>query len=213
MFMKIKDIMIVASLLLVACVPLQAQESTLKQFEQELKKGNANVTSIKSSFTQSRQMAVLANEVSKKGKFYFKTPSNMLLSFDDGDYIKMTPSWFEMKTSGKVSATKVDSNPMLRSLNAILSASVLGDFSQISKSFGVKAEPTASEWLVELTPRRGKAVAKVSKIVIRFDRKDMSINLLRMEEKSGDYTQYKFYDKQFNTKIESTLFDISKNKK
>ncbi len=213
MFMKIKDIMIVASLLLMACMPLQAQESTLKQFEQELKKGNANVTSIKSSFTQSRQMAVLANEVSKKGQFYFKTPNNMLLSFDDGDYIKMTPSWFEMKTSGKVSATKVDSNPMLRSLNAILSASVLGDFSQISKSFGVKAEPTASEWLVELTPRRGKAVAKVSKIVVRFDRKDMSINLLKIEEKSGDYTQYKFYEKQFNTKIESTLFDISKNKK
>jgi len=46
--------------------------------------------------------------------------------------------------------------------------------------------------------------------LVHFDKKDMSLNLLRMEEESGDYTEYKFYNKQFNTEIESTLFaDVS----
>ncbi len=38
----------------------------------------------------------------------------------------------------------------------------------------------------------------------------MSLNILKMEEKSGDYTMYKFTNKQFNTKIDDKLFQIAK---
>jgi outer membrane lipoprotein-sorting protein len=208
--MKFKKSITFVALMLMASTLFFAQESALEQFEQELKKENTELSTIKCLFTQSRMVSVLADEVNKKGQFYFQIPGNMLLSFDDGDYIKMTPSRFEIKNAGKVNTTKVDSNPMLRNLSSILSACVVGDFSQISKGFTVKAESISGEWVVEMIPRRGKSASKVSKILVHFDKKDMSLNLLRMEEESGDYTEYKFYNKQFNTEIESTLFaDVS----
>ena len=93
---------------------LTAAEATMKQKEssfdgakkrfaraKELKSKNENVSSIKCVFTQTREVSVLANTVNKDGIYYFQRPGNMLLSFNDGDYIKMTDKWFEMNTAGK----------------------------------------------------------------------------------------------------------------
>lgn len=203
--------LIIAALLLSVCAVASAQENDAKQaFESELVAKNAQVNSIRCRFTQTRALAVLAKPVKKAGTFYFLAPDNMLLRFDDGDYIKMTREWFEMNTAGKAAATKVASNPMLKSLNSILSACVAGDFETVSRGFAVAYEQSAKEWRVTLAPQRGKAAAKLARIVIVFDRADMSLNLLKMEEKSGDYTEYAFADKLFNVPIDAQIFNVAK---
>ena len=182
--------------------------STQEQFESELRLKNESVTSIKCHFVQTREMSVLQNVVRKEGVFYFQRPGNMLLSFDDGDYIKMTEEWFEMKTGENTTTTKVSSNPMLRNLSTILSACVVGDFAQMIRGFSIQVEPQTEEWVVVMTPQRGKAASKISQIVLHFDRATMSLNILKMIEKSGDYTMYGFSNKQFNVAIDSKLFGI-----
>jgi outer membrane lipoprotein-sorting protein len=181
-----------------------------QRFQNELKLKNEQVTSIKCDFVQTRMVSVLANAVEKDGEFYFQKPNNMLLAFNDGDFIKITEEWFEMKTAGNVTATKVSSNPMLKNLNSILSACVVGDFEKMTKGFSIGFEESSQEWIVTLKPQGGKSAAKISIIEIRFDKNDMSLNLLKMEEKSGDYTAYSFTNKQFNIDIDSQLFNISK---
>ncbi|MBQ7819239.1 MAG: outer membrane lipoprotein carrier protein LolA [Bacteroidales bacterium] len=182
----------------------------LNKFERELKAKNESVSTIKCQFKQIQKISVLADIVQKNGDFYFEKPSNMLLAFKDGDYIKMNTEKFEMKMAGNVSSTKISSNPMLRNLRSILSACVIGDFEQMTKGFKVSIEQTPNEWILTLTPERGKMAAKVSSMKISFDKKDMSLNQLKMSSKSGDYTQYIFSQKQFNTKIDSQLFNIAK---
>ena len=54
------------------------------------------------------------------------------------------------------------------------------------------------EWRVVLKPERGKGSAKIAEVELIFDRKDMSLDSLKMVEKSGDYTMYTFRNKQFN---------------
>lgn len=203
--------LIIAALLLLSCSAVNAQENSVKQaFESELVAKNAQVNFIRCRFTQTRALAVLAKPVKKAGTFYFLAPDNMLLRFDDGDYIKMTREWFEMNTAGKVAATKVASNPMLKNLNSILSACVAGDFETVSRGFAVAYEQSAAEWRVTLTPQRGRASSRIARIVIVFDRADMSLNLLKMEEKSGDYTEYAFSDKVFNEPIDAQIFNVAK---
>lgn len=207
--MKIKNIII--SLVLFLSMMTYAQAQDLEQrFQSELKLKNEQVTSIKCDFVQTRMVSVLANAVEKDGEFYFQKPNNMLLAFNDGDFIKMTDEWFEMKTGENVTATKVASNPMLKNLNSILSACVVGDFDKMTKGFSIDFEESSQEWIVILKPQGGKAAAKISRIEIRFDKNDMSLNLLKMDEKSGDYTAYSFTNKQFNIDIDSQLFNISK---
>lgn len=182
--------------------------STEEQFERELKLKNESVTSIKCHFLQTREMSVLQNVVRKEGTFYFQRPGNMLLSFNDGDYIKMTDEWFEMKTGENTTTTKISSNPMLRNLSTILSACVVGDFAQMIRGFSIQVQSQAKQWVVIMTPQRGKAASKISQIVLHFDRETMSLNTLKMVEKSGDYTMYGFSNKQFNVAIDGKLFKI-----
>ena len=182
--------------------------STQEQFERELKLKNESVSSIKCHFIQTRDMSVLQNVVRKEGTFYFQRPGNMLLSFNDGDYIKMTEEWFEMKTGENTTTTKISSNPMLRNLRTILSACVVGDFAQMIRGFSIQVQSQAKQWVVIMTPQRGKAASKISQIVLHFDRETMSLNTLKMVEKSGDYTMYGFSNKQFNVAIDGKLFKI-----
>lgn len=205
--MKIKSLILISFILLSSLA--NAQHANLhQQFEHELKSKNSNVTSIQCMFTQTREMAVLANTVKKSGEFYYMQPSNLLLSFRDGDYIKMTATMFEMKTGSNISSTKVSSNPMLKNLNSVLSACVVGDFEKMVRGFDINVELSQSEWIVTMTPQKGKAASKISRVVLNFNKKDMSLNILKMEEKSGDYTMYRFFDKKFNGSVDNNLFNI-----
>lgn len=195
--------------LLLGCTVSAQNISTQEQFENELKLKNESVSTIKCHFIQTREMSVLQNVVQKDGTFYFQRPGNMLLSFDDGDYIKMTEEWFEMKTGESTTTTKVSSNPMLRNLSTILSACVVGNFDQMIRGFSIEVESKLDEWVVIMTPQRGKAASKISQIVLHFDRETMSLNILKMVEKNGDYTMYSFSDKKFNVAIDGELFKIN----
>ena len=178
-----------------------SQEADLaSQFEQELRLKNEDVVTIKCDFIQTREMSVIEMDVVKEGEFFFQRPSDMLLSFNDGDYIKMSETIFEMKTAGDVASISISSNPMLKNLSSILSACVVGDFKQMSKGFEVELRPTETEWQVTMTPKRGKSASKISQITLHFDRNDMSLNMLKMDEKSGDFTMYEFSNKEFNVK-------------
>lgn len=206
--MTIRYILLTIALLL-GCTVSAQNISTQEQFENELKLKNESVSTIKCHFIQTREMSVLQNVVQKDGTFYFQRPGNMLLSFDDGDYIKMTEEWFEMKTGESTTTTKVSSNPMLRNLSTILSACVVGNFDQMIRGFSIEVESKLDEWVVIMTPQRGKAASKISQIVLHFDRETMSLNILKMVEKNGDYTMYSFSDKKFNVAIDGELFKIN----
>lgn len=196
MRMKIKYLLILVCL----TISSNAQDIEMKKaFEQDLKAKNEHVTSIKCLFTQTRGLSVLSNTVDKTGDFYFERPSDMELLFHDGDYIKMDDSQFEMKVAENVTATKISGNPMLKNLSSILSACVIGDFDQMTKGFVAELESTSTEWVVTMEPQKGRVASKISQIIIRFDRNDMSLNVLNLVEKSGDYTMYAFSNKQFNT--------------
>ena len=192
--MKIKQIIL--SLMFVLSLACYAQSTDVeKLFQTELQAKNEDVIAIKCRFKQIRQVSYLAEPAVKEGDFAFTKPNDILLAFDDGDYIKMTSEYFEMKTAGNVAKTKVNSNPMLKNLSSILSTCVLGEFDKMSAGFNVEIEQQAKEWIVTLTPKQSKMAAKISNIIIAFNKADMSLNLLKMVEKSGDYTAYNFTDK------------------
>lgn len=185
-----------------------ADEGLRLRFERELRAKNEKIATICCLFSQTRELAVLTHAVKKTGKFYFKRPDCMMLAFDDGEYIKMTESWFEIKNADKIETVKVTSNPMLKNMSAILSVCVVGDFGQIDKGFEICIVETATEWVVTMQPKRGAVAAKLKQMEVYFDRADMSLNRLKMIEKSTDYTQYDFWRKQFDVDIDSQIFNI-----
>ncbi len=203
---KIRYILAVAAALLSAAASMA--QTDLSLFERELKEKNADVKSISCSFVQYRSMAVLTDVVRKEGDFSFMEPDRMLLAFDDGDYIKMGPKKFEMKTAGYVSSMSISSNPMLKKLSAILSSCVSADLKKMTEGFDMELTSSDGEWTVRLRPRSAKAAARMNCILIVFDRGDMSLKELKMEEASGDYTRYEFYGKEYNKILDDRIFNV-----
>lgn len=193
--MRVKVLLTLLALFVGFCASAQ---SLNEEFERELKAKSAGITSIDAEMTQTREVAVLADVVMKKGDFHFQAPNNILLSFDDGDYIKLSAEWFEMKSGTNVTKRSASSNPMFKQLSAMLTACMSGDVESIAKGFTPTITKSDKEWRVVLKPERGKGAAKIAEVELIFDRKDMSLDSLKMVEKSGDYTMYTFRNKQFN---------------
>lgn len=188
---------------------IMAQNSDLDaQFAHELKEKCSGVKSIECKFIQTRSASVLARDVDKRGRYYFLQPYNVLLAFEDEDYIKITSTMFEIKQNGRVNATKVSSNPMLKSLNRMLAACISGDASQITSGFETEITANDDEFALRLLPLRGRTNKKTPEIQLVFNRKDMSLKTMKMMEASGDFLQYKFYEVKYNIDVAPSLFDI-----
>lgn len=209
--MKIRELIVVVALVLVANVAVGQESSDVwLQFAQELRASNDSLQTIRCSFTQTRSMAMLVNDVKKSGKFYYKQPGRTLLAYDDGDFIRMTPAMFEMSTAGRLTRIKVSANPMMGEMNRILAACIAGDVDQITAGFDVTLTRNSAECVVCLTPQSKRAASRMAKMELAFDLNDMSLARLKMVEPSGDYTQYNFYDKKFNATVDDSLFEIER---
>lgn len=205
--MRIREILLAFVAVMVSTFSF-AQDSQLAEFERELKQKNHSVESVRSDLVQTSELSVLGDKVEKRGSFSYHIPSKLLLQFEDGDYIKMNEQAFEMRSAGSVSSMKAAANPMMKSLNTILSACVAGDLSTLTRNFTICLTGTAQEWVLTLQPRQMRMASYIARIVISFDRGDMSLNELRMEQAGGDYTSYRFYHKEFNVELAESLFDI-----
>lgn len=183
------------------------QSRALPDFEQILREQSSRIESIDCRFVQTRSVSVLAQDVKRAGRFRYLRPDNILLSFDDGDYIKMTAKFFEMKSGGRVNRTKTASNPMLKNMSAMLSGCMSGDVSKIAAGFDVEITPHAGGYIMRLVPAGGRGSSRMGSITLDFDGGDMSLSSLRMDEPSGDYTLYEFSDKKFNVAVDGNLFE------
>ncbi len=206
--MKIK----IAFLLLIlsgniATLVAQNQTSVRREFEQALSQKGGEINTISCHFTQTRALAILAKESVKKGHFSYQRPDNILLKFEDGDYIKMTSTQFQMRNAGTVNSMKINSNPMLKELKRILAACMSGDVAQMAAGFKVDLTQTDGAYQMTLAAARNRGGSKISRITLAFDKRDMSLQMLKMEEPSGDFTRYDFSDKLFNKPIGEKIFD------
>lgn len=186
-------------LILLCSLPLMlsAQNDISADFERELVLKGSVIECIDCDFIQTRSMAILAQDVVKEGVFAYSRPGNISLEFHDGDYIRMTDTSFSMKNAGHVTQVNVNSNPMLKELKKILSASMTGDVASMTAGFVSEIQLDGDSYSVRLIPKKGKGAAKVKEIKMLFDRKDMSLAMLMLVEQSGDYIRYDFVNKKF----------------
>ncbi len=115
---------------------------------------------------------------------------------------------FRITSAGKTNTVKMSSNPMLREMKRIISACMTADVESLKAGFTTQLSQTGAEYILKLAPAARRSKGYVAAIVLHFDKRDMSLNILRMEEPSGDYTQYEFSNKKFNGPVPDALFAI-----
>lgn len=189
-----------------------AQPSLQAEFLAALNAKNAGVETIRCGFTQIKHNTMLAQDAESSGDFYFKRPGKLALLYNQpaGDRIVMGQSDFLIVAGGSRSVVKIASNPLFLQMQQIFTACFSGDITALSSDGIFRCHKSGEKYIVEIIPRSKRARRYISKMVLVFSIHDMLLDELRMDEASGNFTRYRFTDKQTNLSVPDSCFRITR---
>lgn len=200
-------------LLFVCLLQINAQMKKLKDvdaFNKRVIQEAVSVKSIESDFTQVKHLDLFNENITSKGKFYYKHSDKISLDYSsptkyliviNGDKLKIV-------SDGKKNIVGLKSNKIMAEMRGMLTACMSGNISQIS---GYKMEyfEDTNSYLIKIKPTNKSVQAYISGFDIYMDKKDMSVSKLRISENASDYTDYLFQNKKFNTLTDDKKFLVN----
>lgn len=178
-------------------------------FKTQFSAAAQKTNSIKSDFVQEKNLGMLAEKITSKGKFWFKKESLVRMEYNHPfQYLMiMNKDNVYVKDGQKENTVSAKSNKLFQQINKITVDCMRGTFLN-NTDFKSNVFENKTGYLVELTPT-AKGIKDLFKtIVIAIDKKDYSVNSIQMNEQSGDDTLIKFSNKELNTNIPDALFAI-----
>lgn len=204
--MSCKQLMLMKYRLLICLMffslPLLAQNSSVEnEFISKIHKYNSDIRSIKCKCTQNSVFAIFDKPKSVDGMFYYLADNNIIISLNNGDYIKIIDSVLEMKTGKEITKIKLSSNPALKNLNILISSCFKGDFSTLKSIYNISySKNSEGSYTLLLIPKKTSKSKNMS-VELLFNGKDMSLDNLKMIESEDNYTEYVFRAKEYNMDV------------
>ena len=205
-----------ALLLLMACTCLLHAQKVMNEAEkqaflQRLKTVSAATSSIESRFVETRHVEVLQSDAQASGRFYFSAPDKMALHYDHpaGDLLCINGGDLLMVSGGRRMQTNVRQNPSARGLQRLLTACMRGDIEAMGfgrKPGQIAAVETPDGWELTLTWEKS-ASNPYSSVVLCYQKQDLSLASLRMNEKNGNFAVYKFSATRTGQPVDASRFD------
>jgi outer membrane lipoprotein-sorting protein len=170
----------------------------LPEFKKKFSEEGKKVQSIRSSFVQEKNLALLEEKIISNGKFWFQREKKVRIEYQkpfrylmiiNGDQILIRDDQKENKIS-------THSNKLFKQINRIIVDCVNGAIID-NKDFVSKIFQNEKRYLLEMTPTSKSIKEFFQKIIVLVDKK---------VEPGGDDTLIRFSDKALNEKIDETLF-------
>lgn len=183
--------------------------SDISTFKNEFAAAAKKTTSIKSNFVQEKNLSMLAETITSKGKFWFKKDNMVRMEYTQPfDYLMiLNKDKVYVKDAQKENKISAKSNKLFQQINRIMIDCMQGT-TLSNTDFKTRVFENKNTYLVELQPvaKGMKDLFKYINVVI--DKKDYSVNSIEMLELSGDNTVIRFVNKELNTNIQDALFAI-----
>ena len=166
-------------------------------------------SSIKSDFTQDKNLSMLSEKITSKGNFWFKKDSRVRMEYNHPfQYLMiLNKDKVYIKDGQKESKVSTKSNKMFQQINKIMIDCMQGTTLD-NTDFKTRVFENKTNALVELTPVTKGMKEMFKSINVIVDKKDFSVTSIQMLELSGDNTIMRFTNKELNAAIPDTLFDI-----
>lgn len=210
--MKIHKVLITLAISLAALTanaqhPGYTQLTDLSRFKEQFTATAQKTTSIKSDFVQEKNLGMLAEKITSKGKFWFKKDNMVRMEYTQPSKYLMIINKDNILVKDEQKENKINagSNKLFRQINRIIvdcvQGSILGN-----PDFKVKVFENKSNYLVELSPLSKGIKDFFKSINISVDKKDNSVSNIDMQEPSGDNTTIRFINREINVNLPDALF-------
>jgi outer membrane lipoprotein carrier protein len=194
---------------LCSCIAVNAQDSSVIE---KIKLENLKCTSITSDFIQIKHLSFMDEDVHSNGKFFYSKPGRLLMKYEQpaGDLMLINKEQLVMVAAGKYSKASTKSSSRARTMKNILSSCLQGDVSLID-GVTLSCEETSDSYVVTAKLKK-KTRSGIIKVVLNYDKSDMTLSVLRMEESDGSYTAYKLVNKTVNQPVDDNVFKAPQKK-
>ena len=205
----------ILSVLLVTAHLVQAQYAGYNpiadpaKFKDQFAAASQKINSIKSDFVQEKNLSMLSEKITSKGKFNFKKSSMVRMEYTSPyQYLMIiNKDKVYVKDGQKENKVSAKSNKIFQQINRIMIDCVQGT-ALSNPDFKTRVFEGKSSYLVEMVPVTKGLKDMFKSITVAVDKKDFSVNTLDMLENSGDNTNIRFINKELNANLADALFDI-----
>ena len=204
-------------LLLFSCsslLPVSAQTKLTpeqqKEIIQKIDKSASAMTAMQCQFTQTKSMKLLSREMKSEGVMYFKKPDKLRWQYTSPyDYtFILNGDKVRIKSTKSTQDINVQGNKMFRQITSIILNSITGDGLKSTSDFGVEMYKSDKGYFAKLYPKKKEVKQIYNVIEIHFDTALTMVNMVKMEEKTGDVTLVRLNNIKTNAPVNETLFDI-----
>ena len=175
------------------------------QFEAIAKK----TETIKSDFTQEKNLSMLSEKIVSKGKFWFKKDNLLRMEYNKPfEYLMiLNKDNMYIKDGQKESRVSTKSNKLFQQINKITVDCVQGTVFS-NPDFVTKVYENKGTYIVEMSPV-GKALKEFFKTIdVIINKDDYEVSTIQMNENSGDNTIIHFTNRELNTPIPDAIFAV-----
>jgi outer membrane lipoprotein-sorting protein len=172
----------------------------------------SNFKTLKTDFTQEKEMAMFKEKLVLKGRIYLQKPNRVAWHVDKPLRYsilitdKFIRQWDE--DTDQVQELSLTKNPMFQNVIKQLTVWFSGEYGSLLESNDVRLVKR-SPLTVEFSPRGNNEAGKVIKsITITFREDQTYLQQIRMQERSGDVTTITFTNTLVNAPLDSSDFEV-----
>lgn len=189
-----------------------ADVAKLRAFLNELGKQVSDFKTLKTEFTEEKEMALFKDKLVIKGRIYLEKPNKVAWHVDSPLRYsvlitdKLIRQWDE--DTNQVQEISLTKNPIFQNVLNQLTDWFSGNYSSLIQENKIRII-TRAPLSIEFTPRENNIARKVIKsitITFREDRKYFS--QIRIQELSGDITTLHFTNTLLNVPLDSKSFEV-----
>ncbi len=213
-----KIMLLMLSIRLLLLLPLQAGASDVKQpadmgaFLNELGRNVSAFNTLKTEFTQEKEMAMFKEKLIMKGRIFLQKPGKVAWHVDSPVRYsvlitdKLIRQWDE--DTNKVQEVSLTKNPLFQNVLNQITVWFSGDYSSllpVNTIHVLQDTPLA----IEFIPSEKNVARKVIKsIVVTFREDRKYLEQIRIREVTGDVTTITFLNTLLNVPLDASSFDV-----
>lgn len=178
-------------------------------FQQAMGRSNAAVETIESDFNQTKNLALLADKIKSKGKFYFKKQDKVRIEYTSpySYLLVMNAGQILVKDETKSSKINTRNSKTMQSVNRIMLDCMRGTVFQ-NPDFKTTAYESPQQYLLAMVPATESMRKMFRQIDVYLDKRSFDVDRLTMTEQGGDFTDMDFVNTQHNKTLNDALFKV-----
>lgn len=176
-------------------------------FKKDVNAASAKIKTMATDFVQYKHMDFLAKDVETSGKMAFKEPNSLAWQYKKPyNYsIVFKNGKILINDEGKKSQMDAKSNKTFSKINKLIVGSVSGQMFD-EKEFAISYFKSKDFNIARFIPKDATMKKYIKQVELSFDKKEGTVEQVRLLESETDYTKIVFKNKILNAKVDDSAF-------